>query len=132
MESLNFKLQTEGKSTIKGTLAYPPPGPRLSFCNIIPDFIATLAIDSKDYLFIGDLNFHLNNPSNLLESMSNIGLKKLVTSPTHYAGHVLDLIFTSSNRGQFSYVTELTWSDHAIVYFTIARPPLHKPPSAPT
>ena len=46
MEHLNFKLQTDGKTNIRGTLAYRPPGPRPSFCNTIPNLIGPLTIVS--------------------------------------------------------------------------------------
>ena len=96
------QLQTDGKTTIRGTLTHRPPGPRPAFCNASHDFIAPLAIDSKHYIFRGDLNFHLDNTddtntADLLESMSNIRLKQLVTDLTYVAGHTLDPIFTASN-----------------------------------
>ena len=90
MEHLNFKIQTDAKSTNKGSLPYRPPGPRPTFCSTIPNIIAPLATDTNDYIFLRDLIFHLgdpsdNNTSNLLESMSNISLKQLVNRPTHRA-----------------------------------------------
>ena len=82
MEYLNFRIQTGVKSTIRGTLAYQPPGSRSSFCN----FIAPLAID---FNFLWDLNFHLddlNNTTTLLDNMKNIGFSQLICNPMHIAG----------------------------------------------
>ena len=55
--------------------------------------------------------------------MDNIELKQLVTNPTHIAEHMLDPIFSASNRVKYSHTTELTWIDHHIVHFTITRSP---------
>ena len=128
MEHLNFQLQTDGKTTIRGMLVYRPPGAHPAFFNVIPDFIAPLTIDSEHYIFLGDHNFHLDNTNDtntadLLESLSNIGLKQLVTDPTHRAGYTIDPIFIASNRVKYSHTTELTWTDHHSVHFSITRPP---------
>ena len=45
MEHLNFKLQTDNTTTIRGTQAYRLPGLCPAFCNALPDFIALLTID---------------------------------------------------------------------------------------
>ena len=67
-------------------------GPHLAFCNAIPDFIAPFAIDSNLYIFLGDLNFHLENTddADTADLLANLGLEQLVTDPTHIAGHTLD------------------------------------------
>lgn len=79
----------------------------------IPDLIPPIAIDSEHYILLGNLNFHLHDPSDtnttdLLESMSNIGLRQLVTDPTRIAGHILNPIFTSSTRVKYNLISQLT------------------------
>ena len=128
MEHRNFQLQMDGKTTIRGTLAYQPPGPHPDFCNATPDFIAPLAMDSENYIFLGDLNFHLHNTSNtntanLLRSLNNIGHKQLVAEPTHIAGHALDPIFSANNRVKYSHAVEFFWTDHHCIHFTITGLP---------
>ncbi|KAJ1182464.1 hypothetical protein NDU88_007654, partial [Pleurodeles waltl] len=75
------------------------------------------ALASTDYILLGDLNFHLENnndinTTNLIDNLTNFGLKQLVTSPTHSTGHTLDPIFSASNHVSFSHTTELSWTDH--------------------
>lgn len=84
-----------------------------------------LTIDSRAYILLGDLNFHLvdrNNPSStaLLGSFSNIRLTQLVPEPTLTAGHTLDSIFTTSIK--YNYTTPLTLTNHGIIHFQINTP----------
>ena len=55
--------------------------------------------------------------------MNNIGLKQLVTDPTHVAGHTRDAIFSASNRVKYSHAVELTWTEHHCLHFMITGPP---------
>ncbi|XP_069098343.1 5-hydroxytryptamine receptor 6-like [Pleurodeles waltl] len=118
------QIKPGAKTTIRGTLAYRAPGLHYSSCNSIPDFLAPLAINSNHYIFLEDLNFHLEDPNNansakLQENMSIISLSHLVTIRMHSTGHILDPIFSTIDTAKFPHTTEVTWTDHNIVHFTI-------------
>ena len=81
MEHMHFKLQTDSKTTIKGTLTYRPTGPRTHFIHLLT---APFAMGTKDF------NFHLDDPKDsnsmdLLESLQSICLTQLVQGSTHTA-----------------------------------------------
>ncbi|KAJ1092168.1 hypothetical protein NDU88_005280 [Pleurodeles waltl] len=125
-EHLHFTIHSDPKITLRGTLMYRPPGPRTKFSEDIADFVNPHALSSTDYILLGDLNFHLenltdNNTTALLDNLANLGLNQLVNTPTHYAGHTLDPIFSSSKHITFSHTTELTWSDHSCVHFIFKK-----------
>ena len=91
-----------------------------------------LTIDTKDYMLLGDLNFHLDDPTgqnstNLLDSLESIGLNQLTQGPTYTSGHTLDPIFTSSNKIRYSNTTQLTWTDHYSIHFSISTPHTYRP-----
>ncbi|KAJ1178195.1 hypothetical protein NDU88_003442 [Pleurodeles waltl] len=129
-EHLHFQIHTDPRTTLRGTLIYRPPGPRALFSDSITDFISPHALASPDYILLGDLNFHLeqNNDPNttaLLANLTNLGLKQLVNTPTHIAGHTLDPIFSASNHVSFSHSSVIHWTDHRCVHFTFRRGSRH-------
>ncbi|KAJ1124555.1 hypothetical protein NDU88_003006 [Pleurodeles waltl] len=129
-EHLHFQIHTDPRTTLRGTLIYRPPGPCALFSNSITDFISPHALASPDYILLGDLNFHLeqNNDPNttaLLDNLANLGLKQLVNTPTHIAGHTLDPIFSASNHASSSQSSIIHWTDHRCVHFTFRRETLH-------
>ncbi|KAJ1116180.1 hypothetical protein NDU88_004398 [Pleurodeles waltl] len=129
-EHLHFVIHIDPKTTLRGTLMYRPPGPRTKFSEDIADFVNPHALSSTDYILLGDLNFHLenhtdNNTTAVLDNLANLGLKQLVNTPTHYAGHTLDPIFSSSKHITFSHTTERTWSDHSCVHFNFKKTTVH-------
>ncbi|KAJ1134487.1 hypothetical protein NDU88_000938 [Pleurodeles waltl] len=129
-EHLHFAIHSDPKTTLRGTLMYRPPGPRTKFSEDIADFVSPHALPSTDYILLGDLNFHLenhtdNNTTALLDNLANQGLKQLVNTPTHHAGHTLDPIFASSKHISFSHTTELAWSDHSRVHFSFKKTTVH-------
>ncbi|KAJ1176620.1 hypothetical protein NDU88_001891 [Pleurodeles waltl] len=106
-----------------GSLIYRPPGPRAPFSDAIANFISPHALASPDYILLGDLNFHLEqnndpNTTTLLDNLANLGLKQLVNTATHIAGHTLDPIFSASKHVFFSHASALHWTDHSCVHFT--------------
>ncbi|KAJ1214661.1 hypothetical protein NDU88_002279 [Pleurodeles waltl] len=129
-EHMHFQIHTDPNTTLRGTLIYRPPGPRPQFSDTIADLISTHALASTDYILLGDLNFHLenNNDANstaLIDNLANLGLKQLVTTPTHAAGHTLDPIFSASPHVSFNHTTEPHWTDHRCVHFTFRKPTTH-------
>ncbi|XP_069075371.1 butyrophilin subfamily 1 member A1-like [Pleurodeles waltl] len=69
MKKINFTIQMDEKTTISGTPTYHPPGPLTTFCKLITDLITTLTIVSKDYVFLGDLNFSLEDIIDLMVTL---------------------------------------------------------------
>ncbi|KAJ1185435.1 hypothetical protein NDU88_002227 [Pleurodeles waltl] len=129
-EHLHFQIRTDPRTTLRGSLIYRPPGPRAPFSDSITDFVSPHALASPDYILLGDLNFHLehNNDPNttaLLANLANLGLKQLVNTPTHIAGHTLDPIFSASKHVSFSHASALHWTDHSCVHFTFRRETRH-------
>ncbi|KAJ1115161.1 hypothetical protein NDU88_003387 [Pleurodeles waltl] len=95
--------------------------------------IGTQALASSDYILLGDLNFHLenaydSNSTALIANLANLGLKQLVTTLTHSAGHTLDPVFSASSHVSFSHATELHLPDHHCVHFTFEKPTAHHRP----
>ncbi|KAJ1210157.1 hypothetical protein NDU88_005525 [Pleurodeles waltl] len=132
-EHLHFQIHTNPKTTLRGTLIYRPPGPRTQFSEDITDFVSPHAINSTDFILLGDLNFHLEddkdrNTTALLDNLANLGLKQLVTTPTHHAGHTLDPVFSSSKYVTFSHSTNLQWTDHSCVHFSFSKTTTHHHP----
>ncbi|KAJ1124616.1 hypothetical protein NDU88_003065 [Pleurodeles waltl] len=109
-EHLHFGIHTDPNTTLRGTLIYRPPGPGAPFSESLADLTSTHALTSTDYILLGDLNFHLenNNDTNyttLIDNLTNHGLRQLVNTPTHIAGHTLDPIFSSSAHVTFNHTT---------------------------
>ncbi|KAJ1084340.1 hypothetical protein NDU88_004491 [Pleurodeles waltl] len=132
-EHLHFQIHTDPKTTLRGTLIYRPPGPRTQFSEDIMDFISPHALPSADYILLGDLNFHLENNMDrntiaLLDNLANLGLKQLVNTPTHYAGHTLDPVFSSSKHIAFNHSNGLHWTDHSCVHFSFRKTTTHHHP----
>ncbi|KAJ1215420.1 hypothetical protein NDU88_003029 [Pleurodeles waltl] len=125
-EHLHFQIHTDPNTTLRGTLIYRDPGPRALFSDAVSDLASTHALASSDYILLGDLNFHLENnndvnTASLTTNLSNLGLRQLVNTPTHIAGHTLDPLFTSSNHISFSHTSELHWTDHHCVHFSFKK-----------
>ncbi|KAJ1111919.1 hypothetical protein NDU88_000191 [Pleurodeles waltl] len=62
-----------------------------------------------------------NNDANTASLTLNLGLRQLVNTPTHIAGHTLDPLFSSSNHISSSHTSELHWTDHHCVHFTFRK-----------
>ncbi|KAJ1115343.1 hypothetical protein NDU88_003567 [Pleurodeles waltl] len=136
-EHLHFQIHTDPNTTLRGTLIYRPPGPQAPFSDSISDLASTHALISTDYILLGDLNFHLENNNDvnsttLIANLANLGLRQLVTTPTHAVGHTLDPIFSTSAHITFNHTTELHWTDHHCIHFTFQKQVKHhrtlKPP----
>ncbi|XP_069057771.1 vomeronasal type-2 receptor 26-like [Pleurodeles waltl] len=64
-EHINFQLYTDNSTTIKGPLVYRLPGPWTVISNAIAEFITPLEIKFEYYIFLEDLHFHLEDPTDL-------------------------------------------------------------------
>lgn len=80
------------------------------------------------FLLLGDFNYHIELPQDpnteaLLANLQSLGLDLIVHSPTHVAGHTLDPIFTNSSLIKFEFSTQVTWSDHFVLTFSLDSNP---------
>ncbi|XP_052256472.1 uncharacterized protein LOC127861832 [Dreissena polymorpha] len=74
-----------------------------------PTFLSKYVTIDKNIIIVGDLNFHLDVPSNretikFLSILDACGLKQHVNKPTHVAGHILDVVITRDNDDTISYI----------------------------
>jgi len=81
--------------------------------NELPKFLSQLATVNQNIVVVGDLNFHLDNPSNtetakLNGMLQSFGMRQHVNEPTHTAGHTLDVVIT---RDTDDTVTDIVVSD---------------------
>lgn len=135
MEHLNFKLHTDDKTPIRGTLAYRHPGLRSNFCNTIADFTAPIALDSKSYIFLADLNFHIDDPTDKntthhLDSMSSLGLTQIIHESTHCRTHTGPNFHLQQLRQiQPCHRTHMDRSLHRPLKHLQPRPPLPRLPT---
>ncbi|KAF3701594.1 High affinity copper uptake protein 1 Copper transporter 1 Solute carrier family 31 member 1 [Channa argus] len=65
------------------------------------ELLSTFCTASPNMLILGDLNIHVDTPSNhsaaeFLELLDCLNLKQKVEVPTHSKGHILDLVITDS------------------------------------
>ena len=62
-------------------------------------FLSEQSTQSADLILVGDLNKHLDNPSNYYTSQFNqtlaaTGFQQLIHDPTHHHGHTLDILIS--------------------------------------
>jgi len=81
--------------------------------NELPKFPSQLATVNQNIVVVGDLNFHLDNPSNtdtakLNGILESFGMRQHVNEPTHTAEHTLDVVIT---RDTDDTVTDIVVSD---------------------
>ncbi|KAJ1171165.1 hypothetical protein NDU88_003036 [Pleurodeles waltl] len=65
------------------------------------------------------------NSTMLISNLKNLGLRQLVTPPTHATGHTLDTIFSTSDHVTFKDTTEPYWTDHHCIHFTYNKNTAH-------
>ncbi|XP_038074801.1 uncharacterized protein LOC119742706 [Patiria miniata] len=118
---------TNMKREINTVVIYrPPPSPMngfttLQFLREFDGFISVLALNSHRLLIVGDFNLHIDAPSRsdvcqFMSSVSAVGFKQFVSSPTHRSGHILDLVLSrqDDNLVQSCSVNENLLSDHHV------------------
>lgn len=119
---LDFNINISPQSTFGGTLVYRPPRPAGSFLKALEDVIVPRALRFARYLFLGDLNLHLDQAEvgttqEFEDSLALAQLIQWVRFPTHRVRHILDSICSN-----FPVVVEdplpVSWSDHSLVYFS--------------
>ena len=147
-KSLNTKIvKNEYRSFESGTLRVdiatrsiditvvyrPPPSIKngLSanqFFDEFSSFLHEYMLGSADKVVVGDVNFHLENHSNLNTArfndlLENVLSKQLVNEPTHRLGHTLD-IFTINSNSDLNPIVQVRdlLSDHALIVGKIDLP----------
>ena len=105
-----------------------------------PAFLTKYAATENNIIIVGDVNFHLDNPSNqdsakFASVLESCGMRQHVTETTPVAGHTLDVLITRDTDTTVSKVeitdpglpdnTGKTSRDHFAVVFTAraAKPP---------
>ncbi|XP_029432085.1 IgGFc-binding protein-like [Rhinatrema bivittatum] len=120
-------------------LIYAPPGILESDPSLVIELIAKHFNTDKPAILMGDFNLHVDatplsaNCETLLTTLSHLGFRQIVNSPTHKAGHTLDLIFI--NEGILlpanPICSPVPWSDYQIIS-TVLEIKEHPPQAAPT
>jgi len=114
-ELIGAKIRVENRHVLIFTLYRPPPSAKngLTFNTFLTEFtqlLELLAVVKTPFIIFGDFNVHVDNaPVNcdarkFLDLLDSFGIVQLVSSPTHSAGHTLDLILTNSNTDLVSNV----------------------------
>ncbi|KAK2893970.1 hypothetical protein Q8A73_016454 [Channa argus] len=101
-------------------LIYRPPKQHPGFITEMYELLSTFCTASPNMLILGDLNIHVDTPSNhsaaeFLELLDCLNLKQKVEVPTHSKGHILDLVITDSVPISNLQVYDLGVSDHKII-----------------
>ena len=93
------------RSQFRLIVVYRPPPTKVNklrlsrFWNDWVAFLEPLASLTVDLCIVGDLNFHLEDPSEpstvrFQKILEEVDLVQHITSPTHTAGHILDVLIT--------------------------------------
>ena len=82
--------------------------------------IESVAALSVPVMIVGDVNIYLDDPSlptsiNFNNIISECDLKQHVTSPTHEAGHTLDVVITNNTFDIKITVDSPIFSDHSLI-----------------
>ena len=140
LELLEIFLQVQ-QNALHLAVVYRPPTPWMdvAFLDEFSIFCDDFSVKTGKLLIYGDFNFWVDDPSlkpgttTFLELLADHGLRNYVTSPTHIAGHVLDLVVAIDQVD--SYVLDLSVEfidsrcdninnklDHALIQFRVAFP----------
>ena len=100
------------------------------FLREFADLLEDLTLTSGQLLLVGELNFHLDNPTSvhtkpIIDLLSATNHQQDVTLATHQKGHILDVIITRRDELPIADITcdESVNSDHSAVIFTV--PTIH-------
>ena len=120
------------RECISNNIMYRPPRISLAYINIFLNEFSDIitSTNSNDYILIGDMNFHYDTDVqphslfiNLIDSFSLI---QPITFPTHYIGHILDLVVTPiSNILSKPPICLPPITDHNVISLEIDIPSKH-------
>ena len=83
------------------TIYRPPPSAQLglnsaAFITELTNLIGVLSQTAKEFLLVGDINFHLDEDNECTKAfndvMDSFNLLQIITQPTHSGGHILDVV----------------------------------------
>ena len=139
-ETLKVTVKQKGKSAILFVIYRPPPTKEKQtatsqFYNEFSNLVDSCILESKQLIFAGDFNFHMDNLANSSTQAFNRillsnSLKQHIVSPTHLKKHILDLVITREDDTIITTAnvnnTPSFKSDHFWVHceLNIAKPPL--------
>ena len=130
-EFLAVMLTLGGTRTVVVTI-YRPDGKNNAFHSEFERLLEMIIVYNCGIVILGDINIHLDvitDPATVkfTTEVNSFGLKQMVESPTHRAGHTLDIVLV--NVDQSTTVSILVQppviSDHSVI---IVKFPLLKPP----
>ena len=109
-ESLSVCVSSGACSTRIVVLYRPPSTSTTNFLVELASLLDTLVLYPTSLLLAGDFNFHVNSSTSidsaaLRDLLISYDLEQHVQTPTHKAGHILDLVITRSSEEIISDVT---------------------------
>ena len=77
----------------------PPPTREIGLEQEWPKFLAKYATIDKHNIIVGDLNIHIDIPTDrdstrFSSTLESSGMRQLVNEPTHVGGHTLEVVIT--------------------------------------
>ena len=142
LELLEISIQVR-QSVLHLVVIYRPPITELEtdFLNEFSNYCEEFVVKTGKLIICGDFNFWVDSPhlkpgtARFLNLLGDYGLKNFVSTPTHIAGHVLDLVISLEDNESDSSVMNLQVDflddedidvhhklDHALVEFRIPFP----------
>ena len=115
----------------------PPPSSKnkctiSSFMEEFSTFLEQSTIMTGEMLLVGDFNFHIEDPTDtnavkFMHLIESFDLKQHVLEPTHYKGHMLDLVITRSSDEIVGTVclSDPDISDHFAIKFKLLSEKIH-------
>ena len=138
-ESMCIKVKL-AKPVLLCVVYRPPPSHKnqltaSGFIDEIEQFLSSLVTDvTEDLCILGDFNMHIDNSDDtvakrFLRILSTLDLQQHLTTPTHRAGHILDLIITRSGSDVVGHVDvcDTHLSDHYLLNFSLQQELVHQP-----
>ena len=135
-ESLSICVSSGACSTRIVVLYRPPSTSTTNFLVELASLLDTLVLYPTSLLLAGDFNFHMDSSTSinsvvLRDLLTSYDLEQHVQTPTHMAGHILDLVITRSSEDIISDVTVYNpqWSDCCSVkaqLHVVKPPPVRK------
>ena len=95
-----------------------------TFLTEFTEFLEYLCAMDENFIISGDINFHLDNPTDsnvviLNELFENFNCFQYVSAPTHKKGHTLDFVLTRNESPSIfdMHVDDVNLSDHFFITF---------------
>ena len=132
-EYCEILFQNDSKCLNVVVMYRPPPSKKNKFTtNMFINEFNTFMLDRLDsageLVLVGDLNFHLDKPSDpeskrVLSLLESLHFTQNVSSATHRSGHILDVVITRDNEHVLQDLTVSDMiSDHNLVLCRIHHP----------